>query len=302
MANHRQSTASDMTLQELEPSPVESPNSPDLEKGPNEYFPPSSSTSFLGLREPSHTGLYYLTRIHKYSTYPPSAFLLMHITNTSIIPLFTRSVADSETFLLLTRPYYQSFPIEPLLLFAPVLVHVISGLALRIARRRQMVSNYGAESRSERRQVPWPKLSWSSVSGYLLSPLIAGHVVVNRLTPLYVEGGSSSVGLSYVAHGFAKHPLVANAGYAVFVSLAAGHVIWGWARWMGWVVPKQGMGDLQKRRTVRKWIINAVAASVAALWMAGGLGVVGRGGTGRGWQAKEWNGLYRSVPLIGAWL
>ena len=40
---------------------------------------------------------------------------------------------------------------------------------------------------------------------------------VNRILPLEVEGGSSGVGLGYVSHGFAKHPLVANLGYGVLV-------------------------------------------------------------------------------------
>jgi len=31
----------------------------------------------------------------------------------------------------------------------------------------------------------------------------------------------------------------------------------------------------------------------------GGLGVVGRGGLGSGWEAKNWDSLYSRVPIFG---
>lgn len=64
-----------------------------------------------------------VTRLQKYSTYAFTIFASFHITNTSIIPLVTRSVPASEPYLLLTRPYYQSFPLEPLLVTLPIATH-----------------------------------------------------------------------------------------------------------------------------------------------------------------------------------
>src|SRR3978361_1016318 len=100
---------STLGLQQLEPSPVE--ETPSGSK--DGYFPGTDDienpaqpkrTHALGL---SHHSMWYLSRIQKYSSYAFTAFGLAHITNTSIIPLITRSVPESERYLLLTRPYYQ---------------------------------------------------------------------------------------------------------------------------------------------------------------------------------------------------
>ncbi|KAF1982255.1 hypothetical protein K402DRAFT_424693, partial [Aulographum hederae CBS 113979] len=91
------STMAEMT--ELEPSPV------DEKDEESTYFPPPSSspsstsptrapTSHLGLSSSngsSHTPLYYLTRLQKYSSYTFTLFVTLHYTNTSLIPLSTRS-------------------------------------------------------------------------------------------------------------------------------------------------------------------------------------------------------------------
>lgn len=162
------------------------------------------------------------------------------------------------------------------------------------------MTKYGASqlSASERFKAhvkTWPIISNISRSGYILAPLVAGHAFINRVLPWVVDGGSSSVGLGFVAHGFAKHPALANAGYAALVSVFAGHLVWGAAKYQGWsqitsVASKQG-----KRRW---WLLNGVAVAVAALWMAGGLGVVGKGGLGTGWMAQLWDEIYARVPLV----
>ena len=248
-------------------------------------------------------------RTQHYSSYAFTAFLAAHITNTSLIPLATRSLPASDTYLLLTRPYYQSSLMEPLLVVAPLTLHIASGILLRLHRRRVAAVRYGAETRSQRQKIPWPKLSGTSALGYVLAPLVAGHVFVNRIIPLIYEGGSSGVGLQYVAHGFAKDPWVAGIGYVGFVGVASWHVVWGSAKWLG-VLPENvsgtdedgvGMGEEERegRKRVRWWIVNGVAAALAGLWMAGGLGVVARGGAMTGWLGRGWDELYRKIPILG---
>jgi hypothetical protein len=106
------------------------------------------------------------------------------------------------------------------------------------------------------------------------------------------------VGLGFVSHGFAKHPFLSWLGYIVFVSVASGHIVWGWAKWTGWTPTGFGeFGSKGKKGKRRWWAINGVAAIVAAVWMAGGLGVVGRGGMATGWVAKGWDELYAKVGL-----
>ena len=47
---------------------------------------------------------------------------------------------------------------------------------------------------------------------------------------------------------------------------------------------------------------NGVAAAMAGLWFAGSFGVVARGGAATGWVAKQYDEMYRLVPVIGKWL
>ena len=127
---------------------------------------------------------------------------------------------------------------------------------------------------------------------------------MNRVLPLWVDGGSSGIGLQYVAHGFAKHPAVAFAGYAALVGVGSWHFAWGWAKWMGWTPDGTGSDTVDRGlRRKRGWYgVNIVATLLAGLWMAGGLGVVARGGEMRGWLGKGYDELYQSVPIFGKWM
>ena len=127
----------------------------------------------------------------------------------------------------------------------------------------------------------------------MLTPLVIGHAFVNRILPWIYEGGSSGVGLQFVSHGFARHPFVAWTGYVALIGIGAGHFVWGIARWNNWVPVGTG-----KEANSRWWTINGISAAVAALWMAGGLGVVARGGKAAGWIGKGYDVLYSKVPLI----
>lgn len=261
-----------------------------------------------------------MSGIQKYSTYPPTAFFGLHFVNTALFPLVTRSVPASEPYLLLTRPVYQAPGLEHLVLTIPVLTHIISGIALRNIRASRRARLYGAETRAQRDLLPsWPRFSLQARTGYLVAPLIGLHVLVNRVTPLIVEGGSSGVGLGYVAHGIARSPVFWNIFYLMFVTASVWHFVGGWATWMGWRVTtvrkeRNSKGSLEgylgypenqdrvKRQRKMWWTVNGVAAVGAALWLAGALGIVGRGGEGAGWEAQGWNEMYSQVPVIGDWL
>jgi hypothetical protein len=134
-----------------------------------------------------------------------------------------------------------------------------------------------------------------------------------------VEGGSSGVGLGYVAHGIARSPVFWNIFYLLFVTTSVWHFVGGWATWMGWRVTtvrkdRSSKGSLEgylgypenqdraKRQRKMWWMVNGVAAVGAALWLAGALGIVGRAGEGSGWEAQGWNEMYSQVPVIGDWL
>ncbi|PGH17516.1 hypothetical protein AJ79_01116 [Helicocarpus griseus UAMH5409] len=325
---------SPMSLQELDPSPVEE-WTPDLEQGG--YFPktsPNGASSSpdkpnssrhpnLGLGLSGRGWDYWLLTLQRTSTYPPTLFLTLHLTNTGLLPLVTRSLPASEPYLLLTRPIYQSPGLEHLLITLPILTHLASGVALRILRARRRARLYGAETRAQRhdlrRKGSWKLPSIQARLGYLLVPLLGAHVLVNRVVPVYVDGGSSGVGLGFVAHGFARAPWVMNLGYVAFVGVGVWHFAGGWAWWMGWrsaaepesrVMENKGpngglLGSKEVgsewRRKVRKarWVVNGVAAVGALVWLAGGLGVVGRGGLGSGWEGRGWDRIFKEMPLLG---
>ncbi|KAF2021521.1 hypothetical protein BU24DRAFT_417162, partial [Aaosphaeria arxii CBS 175.79] len=284
-----------ISLTEVEPSPVE--ETPAEFK--NEYFPPQASrTSTLGLG--NHGPAYYLNRVQKYSSYAFTVFSAFHIANTSIIPLFTKSVSESNRYLLLTRPYYQSFLTEPLLVGIPLVAHVASGVALRFYRRHQALQRYGAETHQDRKLIPWPSFSGISILGYALVPLAGFHWWTTRFLPLYMHGDNSMISLSYVSHGFALHPIVSFAGFTALISVSAWHFTWGWARWLG-LTPDQVTYTNAPRQLVKKrrwYSINALSALLAGLWLAGGLGVVGREGKTGGWVGKEFDDLYNSMPIL----
>ncbi|KAI9781255.1 MAG: hypothetical protein M1816_002438 [Peltula sp. TS41687] len=305
--------SSTISLQQLEPSSVDD----DLPYN-NNYFPSSSPPSTtkplpapdshtnthahplpipLGLH--SHSPTYYLTRLQKYSSWATTFFLSLHIANNSLIPLATRSIPASEPYLLLTRPYYQSHPlIEPLVIILPFTTHIVAGIALRIYRRVHLSRLYGADSRLDRRRLAWPALSGTSLAGYALLPFFAAHVAVNRILPYCVDGGNESIGLAYVAHGFARFPALSFVAYVGLVGAASVHFVWGWARWLGGPSREDGAW----RRKWRWYGLNVLSAGLAGLWLAGGLGVVGRGGAVEGWVGRGYDELFRRIPGVGRWL
>lgn len=264
-----------------------------------------------------------VTRIQRYSTYALSIFTTIHLANTSIIPLVVRSVPASESYLLLAREIYQTPLSEPLFVAVPIAAHIAAGVALRFVRRNQNLHRYGGATPAVLPQKsasghslpptkfsPWPAVSLISLSGYGFAFALGAHVFMNRLLPLHVEGDSSNIGLAYVAHGFARHPVTSYVAYTGLIGLACGHMVWGWAKWIGlaplagWKADLKSVGstnhraeDVRRRKRRRRiWLwVNGTAAAVSLLWAAGGLGVVARGGRMEGWVGKVYDELYAAV-------
>ncbi|KAL3457641.1 S-adenosyl-L-methionine-dependent methyltransferase [Aspergillus heterothallicus] len=334
MASHRDSnfptpddieTKSILSMQELGPSPVDENFPAEAEDYLVPKYQPPSSTRNLGW---SPVGLRgwdswcqsksrsllreQLSAIQRYSTYPPTLFAALHFANTSLIPLATRSIPESDNYLLLTRPIYQAPILEHVVLTIPIFAHIASGIALRNIRSSRRARLYGAETREQRHALSfWPRMSLQARLGYTFAPLLATHVLINRMVPIMVEGGSSGVGLGFVAHGIARSRVFWITYYHVFVFVGVYHIIGGLAAWMGWRVTttreprgsKKGsleghLGPTEsehhiKRRKRMWWNFNKVAALGACVWLAGALWIVGNGGEGTGWEAKGWNEIYR---------
>ncbi|KAI1271731.1 hypothetical protein F5Y07DRAFT_382023 [Xylaria sp. FL0933] len=325
--DHKDSQETLVSLVQLDPSPIDSPDDGELSPLPEDSIkspsstaiPPSrATTSSPGLSGSGRGPIFYLTRIQRYSSYTFTFFAGLHFTNTSLIPLIYRSVSYSEPFLLMTRELYQTRLTEPLLVGLPVLAHVTSGIAIRLIRRNQNKKRYygdqstgfwdltrshtslssssSSASRNPHSRI-WPPFSNIAASGYVFSAVLASHVAMNRILPLIVDGDSSNISLAYVAHGFARHAPSAYAAYALLLSVGVGHMVWGMAKWLDLAPPanwKKITFDkpTRKRRRRAWWAVNATAASLAALWAAGGLGVVARAGPAHGWLATLYDGIY----------
>ncbi|VUC34106.1 unnamed protein product [Clonostachys rosea] len=316
-----------VSLHHIDPAPIESPATerddltlPDDVIDDEENYTPkdrrSGTAAAPGLSGTGRGAIYYLTRIQKYSSYAMSLFTTLHISNVSLIPAATGSVDASETYLLMTREIYQTSIAEPLLVILPVVAHVGSGVALRLLRRAQNVRRYGDRGLWTGRgshgntTSPWPEMSFISISGYAFMIFYSGHVLMNRLLPLAVEGDSSNVGLAYIAHGFARHPFVSWFSYIGLIGVGAGHMVWGTARWLGlapstrgWLKPRNKTVSVvvdrkTRRQRRRRWLgVQGMTVLVAALWAVGGLGVVARGGPTSGWLGALYDNLYAKAGL-----
>jgi hypothetical protein len=260
--------------------------------------------------------------MQKYSSYAVSVFTTMHLANVSLIPAITRSVAGSETYLLLGRELYQTTISEPLLVGLPVLMHIGSGIALRLLRRSENMRRYGGSTpgmyalmrsrtdgttASSRSSVQlWPSVSWISWSGYVYTAFWGAHVLMNRVLPLVVDGDSSNIGLAYVAHGFARHPMIAAIAYRGLIGIGCSHMVWGFAKWFGIAPSTKGWWGSEavtvdkktKRHRRRRWLgVQAAVVAAIALWAVGGLVVVARAGPSEGWIGKLYDDLFAKVHL-----
>lgn len=100
-------------------------------------------------------------------------------------------------------------------------------------------------------------LSPLSFSGYILLILLSGHVFYERIAPILVDGDSSLIDLSYVAHGlqqtFWKTFTVLN----MLVITATYHMCVGWNRYLRRFTLKQ------RKRTYQTLLVLAVMGAVS---------------------------------------
>lgn len=258
-----------------------------------------------------------VTSVQKYSTIGPTIFLGLHFANTSVIPLVTRSIPESESYLLLTREIYQAPAFEHALLTVPVIAHVLSGTLRRILRQRRHARMFGITPGKKPTSVGFGS---QDKVGYALILLLGTHVVVNRVVPLYVDGGSSSVGLGYVSYGLQKAPWFMNLGYAALIGATVCHFVGGTAFHFGWrnVLEWSGRGQISAERGKsdadssvsanrhsrrrRRWLIaSGLATTLAVTWLAG-LKLIADNRSFLSWEATEWDRLYKSIPILGKYI
>ena len=167
-------------------------------------------------------------------------------------------------------------------------------------------SEVGPDERRMSSFSMWPLMSYISISGYAFTAFYSAHAVMNRVIPLAIDGDSSNVGLAYVAHGFARHPLPAILAYAGLITVGTSHMVWGAAKWLGLAPSTKGwqgsdsvaVDKKTRKQRRRKWLsVHGIAATVAAIWAIGGMGVVARGGLTEGWLGKLYDDLFAVAGL-----
>ncbi|KAK9379656.1 uncharacterized protein V2V93DRAFT_373283 [Kockiozyma suomiensis] len=206
-------------LTPLPPSPIQSPIVDPIidrkdEEAENEQAPAKKYAPGLWRR--------YLYRVHQYSTYSFSAFLVLHFSTAVVVPTLTSSLNAGDKSIILARVVYQSQVFEPLIL-GSLAAHVLSGITLRLHRILRDKKWYSKRSR----------LSRVSFTGVLLTPLALAHILVCRVAPVAVDGDNAIISLRYISRGADRLPQgTLLAFYTSFIALSAYHVSYGWAKWL----------------------------------------------------------------------
>lgn len=165
----------------------------------------------------------YVQKVQRYSSYSFSAFITMHAASVVVAPLW--SIEAAESTLQFTSALYQSPLIEPWLVYGSLGLHIASGILLRAHKVYLTKKHYDKWS--------FPKPTPVSISGFVLTPFLLGHMYSTRIAPQFVLGDSSLISLNFIAHFFHKHRVLSGATYFMLSFLTAYHVIWGYKKWFG---------------------------------------------------------------------
>lgn len=192
-----------------------------------------------------------LYKIQRYSTYGFLSFFSLHTTSVTLIPSFLPMHINQEIFQL-ARLIYLNVPFETLI-YGSGILHIASGILLRILRPRHKVVTLDAKKKIKSDEVGLggitnligigPKIAIISrltnnaltpltFSGYCLIPSLLYHLVKFKLVPLQIEGDSSLISLQYVNvvlnHSMIKYGNILNImGLVLLVYTANYHFISG---------------------------------------------------------------------------
>ncbi|KAF3121632.1 hypothetical protein TWF703_001853 [Orbilia oligospora] len=260
-------------LQLLEPSPLTTPEASVPE---NPVFRAGSPE---GPRRTRMTHYRAVFKSQQISSYVFTGFLGIHWFTTGILPLVSNPEAVDNS-LLLSRVLYQNEFIEPCIVLGSVGTHVLSGVALRVIRRAQQYKNFD--------QIIWFKdLNILQGTGYLLIPTVAIHFGIIRLLPFLKDGGSESIGIKFLGHGFVQLRYLSWLIYPTLAVASTFHVVQGWARWQGY--PKRWKSPTA-----------CLIAIVSGVWLAS-IVRISRIGRAVGHLGRHYDELYNAV-LSFSWV
>lgn len=145
------------------------------------------------------------TRVQTISAVTFSGFLVLHLA----APIGAGLGLDASGIMLLTREYYQTPLLEPILVWGSLGAHIASSMV-----RRAILG------------VP-KKPSLHSATGWLLVPMTLAHSVTHRILPAWKGISPALLSYQFVSHGLVESPFVSVAIYGTMILAALHHGIAG---------------------------------------------------------------------------
>lgn len=244
-------------LQQLSPEPLDDEKAPDS-RGKIPGIPPVGSHPGIPLSSRIIASLKF---IQKYSILPFAGFSIIHLSSVVVFPALLGVDAGNES-IDVGRELYQTPSLEPLILGSAV-THAMSGVLLNLTRKFVYYKKHGTREQAKKSEKKptshtaneddnvedvneglggilsllgfssvksityrWFGVSPLSFSGYVLIPILAGHVLKMRINPLLVDGDSSYVDLSYMSYALSTSKIIFPF-YAFLVFVGAYHMISG---------------------------------------------------------------------------
>jgi Protein of unknown function (DUF1691) len=247
-----------------------------------------------------------LQSTHRYSSYVASGFLSLHALNTCIIPFFTvlsnRNAALSKIdngFMITRYLYRPSESTEIALVLAPIAVHVITGLFLRMRRiyldrdlyGEGLLASHARQTRINRAKgLSWPRIralptlgySATAATGWATLFFVSIHAYTTRYLP-WAHDGNGETSVTIVSHALQKHPILSYTLYAGLIAAGSFHIISGWGRWLKLTFTPRG------RRLKNYLVIGTITTWLVSLYRVGRLEIFGHA------VKAEYDSLYQRL-------
>ena len=197
---------------------------------------------------------------------------------------------------MIARAYY--LPLEPLLVYAPLAIHLSSSLSKRA------VLTY--------RTKKLPPRTSHIVAGYLLIPFVLPHILIHRIIPQSSEPpisnlSPSELGFEFVAWSLHRWPGWSAVGYMGLVGVGAWHAGVGMMKVVTWlrgraVGARTVGGKGEQRRAVPRRRTIGLRGMLGALLGVVAVGLVRLHGEGKSvspFMARRYEAVYARLPWSG---
>lgn len=165
-----------------------------------------------------------LSGVQKYSAYGFLGFFGLHIASTVVVPGLGINAGTSQEIFEMSRNVYLGYLFEPIAVYGAAIVHMASGVALRVCRlassprarkENDIIIKDGARDdiglggigtviglgfKKSWISLTFPSFTPLTFSGYVMAASLGFHCLKMRLGPMQIDGDSSLVTLHYVTH------------------------------------------------------------------------------------------------------